>query len=87
MLFGTLRSLRVIGTDLRPFFKQFLDYIYGRRMANIVGIGFEGQSKCGNFFTPGNPKRLYNFFCEIENLPIVNFLDFMEQGKAISQIL
>ena len=40
-------SLRIIGHNFCSRFQQPVNYNQGRRLANIIGIGFEGQAPQG----------------------------------------
>ncbi len=54
---GCVERFRIVGTNGAAFFQQMFGNAHGRRVAEIIGIGLEGQSEQPDGFTADSIQR------------------------------
>ncbi len=77
----------VTGSDGDSGIEQAADERDGRRVARVIGVGFEGETEGGDLFAAKGPKGGADFLEEEIELVVVDLADFAEEVKIDALLL
>ena len=78
---GFFHALRVVGGDDGALGDEAVHEVDGERVADVVGVGLEGEAPDGDLLFLQDPEAVAEFLEEAFELGGVDALDFLEQGE------